>query len=152
MYIKTIQLKNIRGFADLKFDLTRPDGSLAGWTVFTGDNGSGKSSLLKAIAVALTGKETARALQSSFHRWIKEGETQGRIELKVVPEKGLDDFSGGGKTSYQPFPASVILSANGKDTSLEVIESEKTAKRGLWSPGAQAWFSCGYGPFRRVPD
>ena len=39
MYIGKIELKNIRGFEDLKFDLVRGDGSFAGWTVFTGDNG-----------------------------------------------------------------------------------------------------------------
>lgn len=150
MYLKTVQLTNIRGFSDLKFDLVRPDGGYAGWTVFTGDNGSGKSSLLKAIAVALTGKETARALQPSFHRWIREGEQEGRIELAVVPEKGLDEFSDRGMTAYKPFPATVVLSSIGKDTSLDVIESQKTAKRGLWSTGSQGWFSCGYGPFRRV--
>ena len=73
MYIGKVILKNIRGFTDLQFDLARPDGVYAGWTVFTGDNGSGKSSLLKAISVGLTGKDTARALQPSFHRWIREG-------------------------------------------------------------------------------
>lgn len=150
MYIKTIQLTNIRGFANLTFDLARPNGSYAGWTVFTGDNGSGKSSLLKAIAVALTGKETARALQPSFHRWVKEGSVEGRIELMVVPEKGVDEFSGGGKTAYKPFPATVILRTGEKDTSVDVVDSQKTAKRGLWSAAAQGWFSCGYGPFRRV--
>lgn len=150
MYIKTIQLTNIRGFTNLKFDLVRPDGGFAGWTVFTGDNGSGKSSLLKAIAVTLTGKETARALQPSFHRWVREGSAEGQIELMVVPEKGLDEFTDRGMTAYKPFPATVILSANGKETSLELVESQKTAKRGLWSVGAHGWFSCGYGPFRRV--
>lgn len=151
MYLKTIQLKNIRGFAHLNFDLTRPDGTYAGWTVFTGDNGSGKSSLLKAIAVALTGKETARALQPSFHRWVREGSTEGQIELTVVPEKGLDEFSSGGKTSYKTFSATVILRSSERDTSLDVVESQKTAaRRGLWTAGAQGWFSCGYGPFRRV--
>lgn len=150
MYIKTIQLTNIRGFTNLKFDLVRPDGGFAGWTVFTGDNGSGKSSLLKAIAVTLTGKETARALQPSFHRWVREGSAEGQIELTVVPEKGLDEFTDRGMTAYKPFPATVILSANGKETSLDLVESQKTAKRGLWSVGAHGWFSCGYGPFRRV--
>ena len=61
MYISKVTLRNIRGFADLQFDLTRDDGTYAGWTVFTGDNGSGKTSLLKAIAVGLIGKDTARA-------------------------------------------------------------------------------------------
>lgn len=150
MYLKKIALKNIRGFESLDFDLMRPNGGFAGWTVFTGDNGAGKSSLLKAIAVGLTGKETARALQSNFHRWVREGATDGSIELTIVPEKGIDEFSGGGKTAYKPFPATVVLHANGRDTSVEISESQKTARRGLWAVGSQGWFSCGYGPFRRV--
>ncbi len=152
MYVNKIELKNIRGFEDLKFSLARPDGSYAGWTVFTGDNGSGKSSLLKAIAVALTGKDTARALQPSFHRWIREGaaEQEGRIELTIAPQKGVDDFSGGGKTAYKNFPATIVLKNVGKETTTEVIDSQKTARRGLWSTDAHGWFSCGYGPFRRV--
>lgn len=150
MYIKSIGLTNIRGFKDLKFDLSRPTGEFAGWTVFTGDNGAGKSSLLKAIAVCLTGKETARALQPNFQRWVREGETDGSIELMIVPEKGVDEFSGGGKTAYKAFPATVVLHSNGKDTQVDVVESQKTARRGLWAAGSQGWFSCGYGPFRRV--
>ena len=153
MYIDKIELTSIRGFEDLKFNLARPDGSHAGWTVFTGDNGSGKSSLLKAIAVALTGKDTARALQPSFHRWIREGTAgqEGRIELMIAPEKGVDEFSGGGKTAYKNFPATIVLKNTGKETSIDTIESQKTAaRRGLWSNDAKGWFSCGYGPFRRV--
>jgi energy-coupling factor transporter ATP-binding protein EcfA2 len=152
MYVNEIALKNIRGFEDLKFNLVRPDGSYAGWTVFTGDNGSGKSSLLKAVAVALTGKDTARALQPSFHRWIREGvaEPEGRIELTIAPQKGEDDFSGGGKTTHKNFPATIVLKSKGKETITEVLDSEKTAKRGLWSTDSHGWFSCGYGPFRRV--
>jgi len=152
MYVNKIELKNIRGFADLKFNLARPDGSYAGWTVFTGDNGSGKSSLLKAIAVALTGKDTARALQPSFHRWIREGAVghEGRIDLTIAPEKGVDAFSGVGNTAYKNFPATIILKNVGKETIAEVLDSQKTARRGLWSNDAHGWFSCGYGPFRRV--
>ena len=150
MYIKTIALKDIRSFKDLHFDLTRPSGDFAGWTVFTGDNGAGKSSLLKAIAVGLIGKETARALQPSFHRWVREGASEGRIDLKIAPEKGLDEFSGGGKTAYKPFDATVVLRVNGKDTNVDIVGPQKTAHRGLWASNSVGWFSCGYGPFRRV--
>ena len=85
MYIDRITLKNIRGFENLEFDLCRGDAKYAGWTVFTGDNGAGKSSLLKAIAVALTGRDVARSLQPSFHRWIREGaeNQESKIELMI---------------------------------------------------------------------
>lgn len=156
MYIDRITLKNIRGFENLEFDLCRGDAKYAGWTVFTGDNGAGKSSLLKAIAVALTGRDVARSLQPSFHRWIREGaeNQESKIELMIVPEKGTDEFSEKGQTAYKKFPATVILKFNEKDTSIESSGGpggkKSLAQRGLWSANSHGWFSCGYGPFRRV--
>ena len=99
MFVHKISLRNIRGFESLEFDLARPDGSYAGWTVFTGDNGSGKSTLLKAIAVCLTGKDTARALQPSFHRWIRHGSTgqQSSIELQILRNDEDDKLTNQGK-------------------------------------------------------
>ncbi len=156
MYIDRITLKNIRGFENLEFDLCRGDAKYAGWTVFTGDNGAGKSSLLKAIAVALTGRDVARSLQPSFHRWIREGaeNQESKIELMIVPEKGTDEFSEKGQTAYKKFPATVILKSNEKDTSIESSggpgSKKSLAQRGLWSANSHGCFSCGYGPFRRV--
>lgn len=116
--------------------------------------------MLKAIAVALTGRDTARALQPSFHRWVREGavDQEGRIELTISPKKGEDDFLGGGKgrTAYDNFLATVILRNVGRETTIEVKEPHKAsvrkspAVRGLWSADSHGWFSCGYGPFRRV--
>ena len=156
MYIGKVVLKNIRGFEDLSFDLARPDGSHAGWTVFTGDNGSGKSTLLKAIAVGLTGKDTARALQPSFHRWIRNGSKEASIQLDVVRTAGDDDLSDSGKAPLPTFPVKIALSNGGREATLSVaIPGGKTSKyqtpdRTIWASGANGWFSCGYGPFRRV--
>jgi predicted ATPase len=156
MYIDKVHLKNIRGFESLEFDLSRGNGKYAGWTVFTGDNGAGKSSLLKAIAVALAGRDAARALQPSFHRWIREGAggKEAKIELMILPEKGIDEFSEKGNTAYKKFPATLVLKNGGKDTTVELPTSISTkttlVQRGPWSAAARGWFSCGYGPFRRV--
>ena len=156
MYVDKVTLKNIRGFESLEFDLSRGDGNYAGWTVFTGDNGAGKSTLLKAIAVALIGRDVARSLQPSFHRWIREGagEQEAKIELMIFPERGIDAFSEQGNTAYKKFPATVILKVGGKDAGVELpaTSGSKTTlvHRGLWSAAARGWFSCGYGPFRRV--
>lgn len=156
MYIDKITLKNIRGFKHLEFNLCRGDAGYAGWTVFTGDNGAGKSSLLKAIAVALTGRDVARSLQPSFHRWVREGaeNQESKIELMILPEKGTDEFSEKGQTAYKKFPATVVLKSTEKDTSIELSggagNKKSLAQRGLWSTDSRGWFSCGYGPFRRV--
>ena len=156
MYISKVLLKDIRGFADLSFELERSDGSYAGWTVFTGDNGSGKSTLLKAIAIALTGKDIARALQPSFHRWIREGQHEAAIELGIVPTED-DGFTGGGRVTDKPFSARVIFKNGQKEPSLEAVnpigvttKKYVAPQRSIWSQEAKGWFSCGYGPFRRV--
>lgn len=158
MYIKQITLKNIRGFADLHFDLTRPDGKYAGWTVFTGDNGSGKSTLLKALAIGLLGKDTARSLQPSFHKWIREGaeEAEASIQLKIVRFADDDELKEGGRAPSDEFPVKIALKNVGKEVFLQAVPPPRknnkyqTPERTIWSLDARGWFSCGYGPFRRV--
>jgi energy-coupling factor transporter ATP-binding protein EcfA2 len=159
MFIKQITLKNIRGFADLDFDLIRPGDKYAGWTVFTGDNGSGKSTLLKAIAVALVGKDTARALQPSFNRWIRDGAgpEEASIQLEIVRCKDDDTLVETGRAPSTEFPAKLVLKNGGKETTLQAAipagktqQKYSTPDRTIWSLNANGWFSCGYGPFRRV--
>ncbi len=157
MYIGKVILKNIRGFEDLNFDLKRLDGGYAGWTVFTGDNGSGKSTLLKAIAVGLVGKDTARALQPSFHRWIRNGAKEASIQLDVVRTTGDDELAETGRSpASSAFPARIVLTNGGRETTLQVAvptgkpPKYQTPDRTIWASSASGWFSCGYGPFRRV--
>ena len=157
MYISKVTLKNIRGFTDLQFDLTRDDGTYAGWTVFTGDNGSGKTSLLKAIAVGLIGKDTARALQPSFHRWIRDGaDDEAFIQLEIVRSPTDDVPVDAGRPPSPQFPAKIALKNGSKEPTLQAtIPAGKptnyaTPERTIWSADAKGWFSCGYGPFRRV--
>jgi energy-coupling factor transporter ATP-binding protein EcfA2 len=160
MFIKQITLKNIRGFSELNFDLARRDNKFAGWTVFTGDNGSGKSTLLKAIAVGLVGKDVSRSLQLSFHRWIRDGAAQeeSSIQLEIVRREEDDELVETGRAPAAVFPAKIALKNGGKETTLhaEIPGSAKSRKtyhtpnRTIWSSEARGWFSCGYGPFRRV--
>lgn len=61
MKIKTIEIRNYKCFDKLFIDCSKKDGSLYQWTILLGNNNSGKTSLLKAIAnlrpVALTGTD-----------------------------------------------------------------------------------------------
>lgn len=158
MFIDKITLTNVRGFKKLEFNFDRGEGKYAGWTVFTGDNGAGKSTLLKAISIALTGTDTARALQPSFHRWISEGETKAEIALELSQHSQDDSFTDGGRTPTSGhFPVCVELIKGTKEPILQAKKSSgarqanKTLpQRSIWSSEAKGWFSCGYGPFRRV--
>ena len=156
MYIEKISLRDTRGFAELTFNLARPDGSYAGWTVFTGDNGSGKSTLLKAIAVGLVGRDTARALQPSFHRWIRDGAKKASIHLEVVRTVGDDELADSGRDPSSKFPAAIVLENGGREVTMQVLippgkpKTYRTPERTIWATTENGWFSCGYGPFRRI--
>ena len=159
MYLERIRLHNIRGFDVLDFPLERDGGGFAGWTVFTGDNGSGKSTLLKTIALTLTGTDTARALQPSFHRWIRDGKTEASVEIDVVQTAGDDNYVDGGRTPVSGrFGAKVSIIKGTKEPVLKIdrptgkagLKAYETPSRSIWSQDAKGWFSCGYGPFRRV--
>lgn len=156
MYLDKVSLTNIRGFKNLEFSFDRGGGKYAGWTVFTGDNGSGKSTLLKAISVALTGKEIARALEPSFNGWIRGDSHEAIISVEVVRVNEDDSLTQQGKPPVGPFPARLALRNGSRETSIEVEPptgkpaNYQTPQRTLWAPEAHGWFSCGYGPFRRV--
>ena len=158
MYISKIELTNIRGFSHLDFNLDRGDKNLAGWTVFTGDNGSGKSTLLKAIAICLVGRDTSRSLDASYNRWVRDGslDQTGAIQLTLAWDQKDDNLGAGGTPPGPSFIAKIEMDANGKDTKvIEKVPKGKpsnysTPQRTVWSSSARGWFSCGYGPFRRV--
>ncbi|MBL8896433.1 MAG: AAA family ATPase [Planctomycetes bacterium] len=160
MYLDKLRLQNVRGFRELDFDFRRPDGVHAGWTVIVGDNGSGKSALLKAIAIALVGRDTARSLQPSFRRWIRDGHGEGEsfIQIEVAFSAGDDFFAESGRPPVGTFPARLSLRNGGREVTLAEDNrltqpqrsNYKTPERTIWSSEARGWFSCGYGPFRRI--
>jgi hypothetical protein len=153
MYIKRVVLENLRGFRHLDFDFERPDGCYSGWAVITGDNASGKTAFLKAIALALVGTDTARALQPSLQGWIRRGAREAVIAVEIVA--GEADKFGQGRRYEHPFWSELKLSADpGPEVTLTVGDKYKGKgkgpKHGPWAENPTGWYSVGYGPFRRL--
>ena len=69
--LKSVALENIGPFDSVSLELT------PGWNVLLGDNGVGKSTVLKAIAVAICGKDA----EPYADRLIKSGRPYGTITL-----------------------------------------------------------------------
>ncbi|MCC7495065.1 MAG: AAA family ATPase [Fimbriimonadaceae bacterium] len=153
MYIRRVVLENLRGFRELDFTLERPDGSHAGWTVVTGDNGAGKTALLKAIAVALVGPPAARVLQTGFDGWIRTGYQTATVGVELVADQ-RDKFQAG-RRYERPFWSELELAASADNGTTPRPGSKFRRKdlgptHGPWTDHPNGWFAAGYGPFRRL--
>ncbi len=125
----------------------------AGWHVLIGDNGAGKSSILRSIALALIGPVDAQALRLPLINWIQRGQTEATVTLQIERDQILDGYSGQRAPLKKPFDAAIRIfreTANG----FEVGRIERSGKTGtnplgyIWS-GKGGWFSTAFGPFRR---
>jgi energy-coupling factor transporter ATP-binding protein EcfA2 len=148
-----VVLENVRGFKGLDFTLARPEGKYQGWTVVTGDNASGKTTLLKAIAAVLVGPDSVRALQPSWKGWVRQGAKEAVIAVEIQGSN-RDRFVKG-RPFEQPFWAELRLSENGgPEVSLspgrKYVRKEKGPTNGPWAENPIGWFCVGYGPFRRL--
>lgn len=160
MYVKTIQLENVRAFTELNFDLERPDGSFAGWTVFVGGNSSGKSTILRSVALALIGPEAGGRLTGSPTGWIHKGMSKASAVLELRWDRDHDKFKKGGANPGESFEAGVRWLQDQKTDEVpqfKAVEKRnvrgsriQTPERGPWSPNSYGWFSAGYGPMRRL--
>jgi predicted ATPase len=153
MYIQRVVLENLKGFRKLDFSFQRPDGRLAGWTVLTGDNGSGKTALLKAIAMALVGPDVGRALQPSLRGWIREGSETAEIAVQIRVQDE-DKFTTGRRYSDSFWSELELQKSGGPEVSIKPGSTRRGNKRGPlngpWADNTAGWFAAGYGPFRRL--
>jgi energy-coupling factor transporter ATP-binding protein EcfA2 len=153
VYIRRVVLENCRGLRKLDFTFERADRSYAGWTVVVGDNASGKTALLKAIAGTLIGPDAIRSLQPSYRGWIRRGEKEAVMATELVAGE-RDRFQSGRRTE-QPFWSELNLSdTSGPEVVLssgrKLLKKGKGPMHGPWADNPEGWFSAGYGPFRRL--
>ncbi len=143
MYINKLTIKNIRSISSFEMAFEKPEG----WHVIIGDNGAGKSTIVRAIALGIIGPNDSKALRLNFHDWVRRNTDEaGSIHLTVLKSE-QDSKIGQSRPRTKPFEA--ILTLNRKENNGYVLEGNKGAPfENIWS-NAYGWFSCAYGPFRR---
>jgi DNA repair exonuclease SbcCD ATPase subunit len=133
MHLEKFELSDMRVFQKLTWDITRSTQNLAGWHVLLGENGSGKSSILRALALALTGPQQAAASRVELARLVRAGEKSAEIKLHVRQDKSRDFWSETGRQlKGDSFSISVQV---GSDGSITKGASANTANRTLWGEG-----------------
>lgn len=89
MFLKHIRLQNFKCLADIELSFEKADGSYRPWTLILGENGTGKSNVLKAIALVTAGSNALGELLGSTDAWIRNGEDHCQIDATFGDESGM---------------------------------------------------------------
>lgn len=83
MFIRKLKLKNFRCFKNLEIDFTDINEGNRKRTLILGENGTGKSNILKAIALVTAGSNALGELLGNPNDWIRYGTKDCRIDLEL---------------------------------------------------------------------
>lgn len=119
-----------------------PEGKEAGWHVLIGDNGAGKSTVLKAIALGLLRLNDVDRLNQDWNSWVRKGKKSA--EISVV-------FAGADKKTGKAFKYEnkhrIDYDRKGE---YFMDGSANSEKRGLFPINLEGeTFAVAFGPFRR---
>lgn len=133
LYLKSIQLKHIRCFEHLSIDLSSQDRAQK-WALILGENGVGKTTVLRSIAMGLTDETSASGLLRELGgEFIRNGQNKGLIEVVLGSENKDEKF--------------VISTRITRRHSGESEVKQTTIPRDFpW----HRIFACGYGATRRA--
>jgi predicted ATP-dependent endonuclease of OLD family len=150
MYIREVHIENIRSIS--KFDMKFREGEEAGWHVLIGDNGSGKTTILRSIALGLVGMNQSSGLVEDWKSWFPSSSQyqKSRINLDIkLNETNRLVFPNNNKFYsskihiYKTQQQNYLLEENfnGSDYSNDSPFLPEELRSGQ--------FSAGFGPFRR---
>jgi hypothetical protein len=149
MYVRRLTIENVRTIR--QFSLRFAESEAPGWHVILGANGAGKSSVIRALALALAGPKEAVALRQNWATWQREGAAPGRISVQIQPdtkdlfsERGRRALSIDAMLEFNPIESSI----GGPRLELKATTGQQVAARSIWGTNA-GWFSASFGPFRR---
>lgn len=130
VYLHRLKIEQFRSIESLEWKLPRGAPG-PGWHVILGENGSGKSSVLRAAALALIGPEQSSGLQVNWNQWVRFGKSHSRVQAFVGKEKGEKRLDL--RVVRRPFPG--VAPSKRADSS--------------WQNPRTLPFSASFGPFRR---
>jgi predicted ATP-binding protein involved in virulence len=119
MYIKKAEITNIKSIEKFEIEFKNP----AGWHVLIGDNGSGKSTIVRAIALALVG-EKSQSLRENWTNWLSINADNGEIIVNLYKNKNYDLITGEniGKIIEDETNVAIILIKNQKQTYMKIVD------------------------------
>lgn len=141
MFLKRITLENVRSIEHIDLPVFDAGGDVRKWTFVLGENGTGKSTLLRAIALVLAGSEALPELLGNPRDWVRFGTTEARIHAELVTADGEER------------EADMAIGVD--DSTLQVYDRNRALLEELdaaFSHAARSYFTVGYGVSRRPAE
>lgn len=83
MFIRELIIRNLKLLKELKLSFNRSDGGPRMWTVIIGENGTGKTSILQAIAMAAAGQLQVNNLASKVVGHLRDRRCDDPMEVQA---------------------------------------------------------------------
>ena len=154
MHLRSAHVQHVKGLTDVLVDFGKDP--LPGWHVILGDNSTGKTTLVRALALGFVGPIEAMALREDWTRWVEHGCAAASVKLDLVFDGRTDVATGtgrkpkDGKVSAQVNIVTMALpnQGSGAASQARLEGTGGTPFRYVWgtNPG---WFSASFGPSRR---
>ncbi|MDP9412778.1 MAG: AAA family ATPase [Pseudomonadota bacterium] len=88
MFLRRLKVHNLRSITDLDLSFSTAAGDVRQWTYLLGENGTGKSSVLRSVALALAGSDAATELVGDPEDWIRLGWDEATIHVEFTTAEG----------------------------------------------------------------
>ncbi len=176
MYLRELHIDGLKLLREFRLDFRKPDGKPRMWTVLVGRNGLCKTSILRAIALAASGRDLANELSSEQRRSFPDlRQEQSDTHIRAVFEfgrigaglaRGFPDWSDAnapdaleaelllgsdarsfvGTSRYLPVP-----SPNGHSSNSDGVRIDPDPLSAARMKSTPHWFVAGYGVQRTLP-
>jgi len=108
--VDRVVIRNIRGIEELELEASAPATERAPWLMLLGENGTGKSTILQSVALALMGDARRARLKLDPRDYLRTGERRGSIEVFLGDEHPVRlDLTRTRFKSSEPDPKMLLL-------------------------------------------
>jgi hypothetical protein len=165
MYLRRLKVRRLKLLRDLELDFTTPDGGIRTWTVIIGQNGTGKTSLLQAVALAAAGSLQVNTLAGRAIGHLRDRRSAEPLQVDAT----FEFLHGGRRAALHPMLQGRVPSSLQLRSEVTLDQGETTIRarsgyvRGGRSDGRdplddarsrnrERWLVAGYGVARFLPD
>jgi DNA repair exonuclease SbcCD ATPase subunit len=87
MFLRQLRMQDVRSIRDLSLSFISGNEGRK-WTYLLGENGTGKSSVLRSVALALAGSDSAAELVGTPDDWIRLGADRAQVDVQYANAQG----------------------------------------------------------------